>query len=456
MAMKNIKLSLHPGRLVLISFSLVIFMGALLLRLPFASRIEGGVSWINALFMSASATCVTGLSVLDVGTELTFFGQAVILFLIQIGGLGIMTLSVFIMLLFRQNVSLSSILSVNFQPQYTQAINFLNILVFVLGMTFCIEGLGAVLLFLRFRELHSLPEALFSSVFHSISAFCNAGFSLYPESLGRFQKETFIPMVFMGLIILGGLGFMLIDEIRVWMFRKLRGLPMKLSLHTKICLSMTAILIFSGAGVLYLLERQNLLEGLSGWQQAINAFFLSVTARTAGFNILETPSLSNATLFFLMGLMFVGACSGSTAGGVKVTTIAVLFALIRSKITQGSAALFNRKIPSATIIRSLSTFAASLFVILVSVFLFLVSEHVGVSHQDLKGSFLDQLFEVTSAFGTVGLSTGITEGLTTLGKSMIIFMMFAGRVGPLTLGVLFLSGKPKAVFDYVEEDVVIG
>ncbi len=424
--------------------------------LPFASTVEGGLSWIDALFMSASATCVTGLAVIDVGTQLTFFGQIVLLFLIQIGGLGIMTLSVFIMLLFRQNVSLSSIISVNFEPQYTQAVNFLKILAFVFMMTFFIEGVGAALLFLRFRELHGLSYAIFSSVFHAVSAFCNAGLSLYPESLERFQKETFLPIVFMGLIIAGGLGFMLIDEIRVLLYRKFKNLPMKLSLHTKICLSMTLTLILFGAGVIYLLERQNLLEGLSGREQIINAFFLSITSRTAGFNILETPSLTDATLFFLMGLMFVGGCSGSTAGGVKVTTIAVLFALIRSKIQQSSVALFKRKIPSTTIIRSLSIFAASLFIVLVAVFLFLVTEHIGVSHRELHGSFLDQLFEVTSAFGTVGLSTGITGGLTTPGKAMIIFIMFVGRVGPLTLGVLFLSGKTKPVFDYVEEDVVIG
>lgn len=453
--MANTKLSLNPGRMVLVSFASAIFIGALLLRLPIATR-QGSLSWIDAFFMSTSATCVTGLSVMDIGTRLTFFGQTVILMLIQAGGLGIMTFSVFLMILFRQNVSLSSIISVNFEPQHNHAGKLLHVLLFVLGMTFTIEAIGACLLFSRFKDLHSLPFAVFSSVFHSVSAFCNAGFSLYKESLVRFQHEFFVPAVFMGLIILGGLGFMLIDEIRVWLYRRIHGMPMKLSLHTRICLTMTVILIVSGAGFIFLLERQNLLENLPRSQQIVNAFFMSITARTAGFNMIEIPSLTNATLFFLMWLMFIGACPGSTAGGIKVTTIAVLYALIKSKIRGVSASLFHRNIPNATVIRSLSMFAASFFMIVVATFLFLMSEHIGVSHMDTKGSFLDQIFEVTSAFGTVGLSTGITTTLTTIGKAFVIFIMFAGRVGPLTLGVIFLTGKAKPVYDYVEEDVIIG
>lgn len=367
-----------------------------------------------------------------------------------------MTFSVFLMILFKQNISLSSIMSVNIEPQYDQTQKLLHVLVFVFGMTLTFEILGAGLLFWKFKDLHSIPYAAYSAVFHAISAFCNAGFSLYPTGLIRFQHDVFVPAVFMALIILGGLGFMLIDEIRVWLWCKARREPMRLSLHTRICLSVTLILILLGAAFIFLLERGNLLEGMPLIQQMVNAFFMSVTARTAGFNMLEIPSLTNATLFFLMWLMFIGACPGSTAGGIKVTTIAVLFSLVRSKLYGVSTYIFNRNIPTATMIRSLSLFAAGLSMVTVATFLFLMSEHIGVSHLESRGSFLDQLFEVTSAFGTVGLSTGITSTLTGVGKLFVILIMFAGRVGPLTFGVLFLAGKNKPVYHYVDEDVVIG
>lgn len=451
----NTQLDLKPGRMILLSFFLTIVAGTFLLKLPQASTAEP-LSWIDALFLSTSATCVTGLSVVDIGTNLTFFGQIVLLGLIQIGGLGIMTFSVFLMMLLRQNVSLSSILSVNFQSQHNPMNNFLRLLSFVLGMTIVIELAGAVLLFLRFKDLHSMPYAAYSAVFHSVSAFCNAGFSLYPESLVRFQRETFVPFVFMGLIVLGGLGFMLIDELRMWSYRKVRGIPMKMSLHTRVCLTMTGILIAAGAAMIFILEKSNLLEGMSPKEQMVNAFFMSITTRTAGFNLIEIPSLTNATLFLVMWLMFIGGCPGSAAGGVKVTTIAVLFAVIKNNIVGASTSLFHRKIPSSAVIRSLSSFAAGFFGIIIATLLFLMSEHIGVSHLESQKGFLDMLFEITSAFGTVGLSTGITSTLTSLGKFFVVFMMFAGRVGPLTLGVLFLSNKKRASFEYIEEDIVIG
>lgn len=441
--------------MIVVSFAATIVAGAFLLSLPVSSS-GHSLHMMDALFMATSAVCVTGLSVINIGSELSFFGQTVLMTLIQIGGLGIMTFSVFLMMVFRQKISLSSRLSVNFEPQHSESQNFIHVLIFVLMMTFSIEAAGAAALFARFREIEPFHEAVFSSVFHAVSAFCNAGFSLYPESLVRFQKETYVPVVFMGLIITGGLGFMLVDELRAWLLSMLRGQRMRLSLHTRICLIATAGLIGFGTLVIWLLEKDNLLQDLSGKYQFLNALFLSVTSRTAGFNTMETPSLTDGTLFFVGWLMFIGGCPGSTAGGIKLTTFVILIALVRNQIRGKSTSILKRKIPHVTVVRSLSIFAAGFLIINAAVLFFQVSENIGVSHLRTGGSFLDLLFEIISAFGTVGLSTGITETLSHSGKSLIILIMFLGRVGPITLGASFLTRKRPVSYEYVEEDVAIG
>lgn len=441
--------------MVVVSFAVTILLGAFLLALPASTRGEA-LHPLDALFTAVSAVCVTGLSVIDIGSRLSFFGQCVLLVLIQAGGLGIMTFSVFFMILFRQHISFASQSSVNFQPHHSEFRNFFQVLLFVLLATFTFEALGAGMLFVRFRELYSPRFAFFSSVFHSVSAFCNAGFSLYRESLFRFQKETYVPVVFMVLIVAGGLGFMILDELRVALGARLRGKPVRLSLHARICLSGSFFLIVSGAGMIWLLEKGNLMSGLTPGQQAINSFFLSITSRTAGFNMLETPSLTNATLYFVIWLMFIGACPGSTGGGIKVPTFLTLAALLRNQLGGRSTSLFRRKIPLKTVVRSLLVFASSFLLVVVAVLIFEMSEETGVSHLNSRGSFLDILFEVTSAFGTVGLSTGITDTLTSPGKMMTILIMFFGRIGPLTLGLAFLTRRRRPVFEYVEEDISIG
>jgi len=260
--------------------------------------------------------------------------------------------------------------------------------------------------------MHDTGVALYSSIFHAVSAFCNAGFSLYEDSLIRFQKESFVPVVIMVLIVAGGLGFMLIDEARLWLKAFLKKESFRVSLNMKVCFTGTLILIFGGALIVWFLEKDNLLNYMTPLEQMVNAFFLSITSRTAGFNTLETPSLTNATLFAVIFLMFIGGCAGSTAGGVKVSTIVVLVALLAAhRKGRKSAAIMGRKIPNDTVARALAIFTGSFIIVNVATFLFQVTETIGVSHAVTRGSFLDLLFEATSAFATVGLSTGVTATL---------------------------------------------
>ncbi|MCB9799126.1 MAG: hypothetical protein H6757_00025 [Candidatus Omnitrophica bacterium] len=448
--------NLNPAKIVVTSFALTILVGALMLSLPAAS-VSGHLHFLDALFMATSAVCVTGLSVMDIGSELTFFGQIVLLTLIQVGGISIMAFAVFFIRAVKHRLSLLSKLSVGLNPYYKDKRSILNVVAVVFVMVITFEVIGTILLYLKFRHLYTPSQALFYSWFHSVSAFCNAGFSLYPDSLIRFQHEMYLPIVMMGLIVTGGLGFMLIDEIRAWVIARCRREPFRLSLHTKICLIGTVLLIITGALIIWLLENENLLLGQSLNDKLTNSFFLSITSRTAGFNTLETDALTNATLFFTMLLMVIGGCPGSAAGGMKVSTVAILLALIRSNMKgRTSPSILKRKIPPDTVSRALVILVATFVIVNVAALLFQISEHRGVSHMMARGTFLDLFFESVSAFGTVGLSTGLTPVLSGWGKAISIFLMFTGRVGPSTLGYAFLMRSRQPAFEYVEEEIAVG
>jgi len=455
--LKKSSYEINPAKIVIYSFLIVIFAGALLLKLP-SSTTAKGLSWLNAFFMSTSAVCVTGLSVMDVGKELSFPGQVILLALVQTGGLGIMTFSLLFMLFLGGGTSLATRLSAAGVSRKSDIQSLMFVLPFIIGMTFLFEALGAFLLFFRFREIHPFPEAVFSSIFHAVSAFCNAGFGLYTDSLSRFQNGLYVPVVIMVLIIFGGLGFIVIDEMRIWLGSRFRGEKYRFSLHTKVCLAGTVILILFGAAAIFFFENQNLLRGMPFSGKLINSFFLSVTSRTAGFNTIDTASLTNASLFFVVLYMFIGACPGSTAGGIKVTTFAVLLALIKCQIKGSSmTSIGHRKIPHEAVGKSLAVFAAGFMIVIAAVLVFEVSERIGVSHTVANDNFLDVLFETTSALGTVGLSTGLTPTLTSFGKGLLILLMFAGRVGPLTLGLAIMNKRRKQMaYEYAEEEMMIG
>ncbi len=453
---QNISPRFNPQKTVLLSFLGAIGFFTALLKLSASS--QNGLSWIDALFTATSGVCVTGLSVIDIGTELTFFGQIGLLAAIQAGGLGIMTFSVFFVLLFRGRTTLVSRLSVGLKPYGTEVRDLIRILGFVLAMTLCFEAAGSILLFQRFKELNGGESAVFYSIFHSVSAFCNAGFSLFPDSLERFQKEFYLPSCIAVLIVLGGLGFMVLEEVRAWLDAFCKGQKFRLSLHSRVCLSVSGALIVFGALMVFFLERDNLLSELSFPQQVMNSFFLSITSRTAGFHTLNTAFLTNASLFFVMMYMFIGGCPGSTAGGIKITTFAVLAALVKDLARfRQSASLFKRKIPNTAAAKAVAIAAAGFVLVTVFALCFQITEKAGAPMAFPRTGFLDLFFETMSGFGTVGLSTGAVSSLSLPGKLLMIMLMFIGRVGPLTLALgLMMRRKTGPRFEYVEEEILIG
>jgi trk system potassium uptake protein TrkH len=453
---KGDSLEVNPAKVVLFGYLSVILAGTLLLKLP-ASTVSGILSWSNAFFMATSAVCVTGLTVIDVGADLTFQGQMILLSLFQMGGLGIMTLSIFFILFFKRGMSLSARLSASGISKKSDIRSLMSVLPFIFGMTILLEALGAFLLYFKFREHLPFPDAVFSSVFHAVSAFCNAGFGLYGDSLIRFQNSPYVLSILMALIVFGGLGFVVIDETATWFRSKCQRKPYRFSLHTKVCLAGTGILIVVGAIAIFFFENQNLLKQMAFPDQLMNSLFLSITARTAGFNTLHTSSLTNASLFFTMLYMFIGGCPGSTAGGIKVTTFAVLLALIKCQIRgQTMTSIGHRKIPREIVAKSLAVFAAGFLTLIAATLIFEVSENIGASATAPKKHFINMLFDTVSALGTVGLSTGITPSLSLFGKGLTALLMFAGRVGPLTIGLALMNRQRKQLaYEYAEEELMI-
>ncbi len=447
---------LHPARIIIISFLFGIFIGGLLLKLPQATTGES-LSWIDAFFTSTSAICVTGLVVVDTGTRFSVFGQSVILFLIQLGGLGIMVFSAFFIMLFGRNLSMrdrfmakESLLG---QISYKK---LFSVLKYIMAVTFSVELAGAVILFLRFKVTHSTDSALYDAVFHSISAYCNAGFSLYRDSLTGFSGDYIINFTMMILIILGGLGFPVLYELIYGVVLKKQGEAYRLSLHCRIVLITTAVLLLTGAVFLYLLELRNSSTGGSGLS-VLEAVFQSVTARTAGFNTVDLRRMSNPALFFMIMLMFIGGSPASTAGGIKTTTFAIFLGLIWARFKgRDRVDLFHRVLPNEIIYKVLSIIVGSLFLVICVNIVLQVTEFGFLSHEVVKGSFLMTLFETTSAFGTVGLSMGLTPSLTMLGKLIIMMTMLIGRIGPLTFVLALIYTTSKQRFEYPEDGAMVG
>ncbi len=448
------RLRSSPEQSILLSFLLIIALGAGLLHSPWAAG-RAPLSWIDALFTAASALCVTGLSVVDIGTALSPGGQVVVLTLIQLGGLGIMTLSLLVFLLLGARLSLTSRMAAADVSPRIDSRSLKTNLLFIVAMTAVFEGLGAAVMFLRFLGRMPPDRALYQAVFHSISAFCNAGFSLFSDSLQRMGHDPVLSTTFMALIVAGGLGFPVHQELWLRLRGRERG---RLSLQTRVALSGTLLLVL-GAGVLFFLfERTASLHGRSVGARVLHSVFLSVTARTAGFNTLVTGGLTNASLMTLLLLMGIGGCPGSTAGGVKIHTAAVLGALVRSKLRGLSfVALGGRKIPSPVVDRSLAVCAAYLACVLLALWMLQISETGGLPAGEARGRFLDLTFESVSAVGTVGLSTGITPEISPTGKGILILLMILGRLGPLTLGAaLQLRARRHLSFEYAEEDLIVG
>jgi len=437
----------QPAQVLALSFLAVMLIGALLLSLPVSTR-TGSIPFIDALFTSTSAVCVTGLVVVDTSDYFTLFGQLVILTLIQLGGLGIMTFSSLLLLVAGGRVSVRDRILVEggFQPFAPK--DFRSLIRMVFSYTAAIELAGCLSLFLRFRKALPPLKALYAAVFHSISAFCNAGLSVFKGNLVSYRGDIAVNVTVMLLIILGGLGFFVLHEAARF-FSGFREKKKRLSLHGKLALTVTLMLIFLSAGLIYWMEAGKSMASFSGKEKILASFFQTVTARTAGFNTMDLAALGANSALLLIVLMFIGASPGSTGGGVKTTTVGVIFAFMRSKIlARNSASLFRRTVPADVIFRAYTLVSLAIGVVLLAAFILLLNQP--------ELSMQAAIFEVVSAFGTVGLSLGITEKLTVLSKGAIILTMYIGRVGPLTFLYAFSRRKPFGQFAYVEENVMVG
>ncbi|RKD20920.1 trk system potassium uptake protein TrkH [Caminicella sporogenes DSM 14501] len=441
--------ALHPTQILVLGFAILILIGALLLNLPIASQNGQSIGFINALFTATSAVCVTGLVVVDTLTYWTTFGQVVIILLIQIGGLGFMTMGTLFALLLGKKITLRERLVMQEALNQFSFSGVVRLAKYILIMTFTIEGIGAILLSIKFIPIYGLSRGIWYSIFHSISAFCNAGFDLIGNfrSLTPFVDDVLINMVIMSLIILGGIGFVVILDV---MQKKNFN---KLSLHSKLAITMTLILISVGFFVILILEFYNpdTMGQLSLKGKFLSALFHSVTPRTAGFNTLPTDKLTMASIFFTIVLMFIGGSSAGTAGGVKITTTGVVIATIVSVIKgKDDTETFGRRIPRDIINRSLAIIGLALGLVI------LVTMILSITEKDC--SFIGIFFEAVSAFGTVGLSLGVTSTLSKLGKIIIAITMFFGRVGPLTVLLALAQRKKenKGILRYPEEKVIVG
>ena len=445
----------HPAQVLVASFAIAIIAGAILLKLP--GMVRGvPLSFIDALFTATSAVCVTGLIVVDTATKFTPLGQVIILILIQAGGLGIMTFSVLFILMAGKKISFRERVMIQDSFAHSPVKDMKSLVLSILKLTLIVELAGALILFFAWKDDFSIGFAIFTSIFHSVSAFCNAGFSLFSNNLIPYMNSYVVNFTVAILIIVGGLGFLVLMDIKQFFFG-LQKTQRRLSLHSKIVLSISAFLIASGMVIFFFIEKNISLKGSSFGESLLASFFQSVTARTAGFNTIDFSLLSPEMLFFIMILMFIGASPGSTGGGVKTTTVGVLLALIKSSFAgRKNVSIFKRTIPEDVVARSLIILVSSVLLVILFVMILLITEGVELSLIEKKGRFMDILFEALSAFGTVGLSTGVTSSLTDWGKAAITLLMFIGRLGPLTIALAIGRKYAPGKFQYSDERVMTG
>ena len=443
------RLKLAPAQVVLLSFGGWIFLGALILILPVSAAPGKTIHFIDALFMSTSATCVTGLSSISLPDEFSIFGQMIMLLLAQVGGLGIMTLSSSMAVIMGKNLQMREQVIMQDVLDTSGTEELLKLIVDIIRYTFVIEFVGAILLTIGFYQLgFEIGQSLYFGFFHSIMAFCNAGYALFNNNLEDFKFVPLIHMTVAFLLIFGGIGFSVMKD--VFQTFKSKRTFKHLMVHTKLVLTVNAILIIFGTIYLFFGEFLHAFEDMSMWQRFQVAFFQAVTPRTAGFNTVNLNTLHPHSLYMLILLMFIGASPGSTGGGVKTTTFAILLQSVTATLKgKSDVEFFERKVNSATVVKSIAIFIISLIVVSAGVLVLMRLEP--------DKSFLSVFFEVVSAFGTVGLSVGITPFLTLLGKMTIIILMFIGRVGPLTL-VLAVGSRAvmPSNLEYPEGKVLIG
>ncbi|MBP1999875.1 trk system potassium uptake protein TrkH [Paenibacillus shirakamiensis] len=443
-------LALSPPKVLTYGFALIILTGALLLTLPLSSAYGNRLAFLDAFFMATSATCVTGLAVVDVGVQFSHFGQVVILVLTQIGGLGFMTMGTLIALAFNRRISLRERLILQEAMNYNSMEGLLSLIRRVIIYSLFIELTGALLLTIRWMEDMPFLKALYFGIYHSVTMFNNAGFDLFGTMTGPFSgfngyvNDVYINIVVMILIFFGGIGFVVMSDLLD--FRNTR----KLSLHSKVVLTYSSILVIVGALLFYILERANplTLGPLHEGSRIMSSFFHSISSRSGGVSTINLPDLDHSTQFMLLLLMFIGAAPGSTGGGIKVTVFAVLIgamiAMIRGK---EDIVMFKKRLAKDVIIKAVTqTWLALFLVSFVAMVLSVIEDR----------SFLALLFETTSAFGTTGMSLGLTPTLSPFSKIIICIVMFLGRVGPLTLAYALAPKPKKELYRYPEGKITIG
>ena len=445
-------LQLTPSQILVLWFAGMVVVGTICLSLPVASVPDRSIRVIDALFMATSAICVTGLVVKDLATDLSTTGQIMILVLFQLGGLGYMVLSTIIIVLLGKKIGIKQRLVMQEALNVLTVGGLIGLLKGILLLTVVAEGIGAVLLAMRFSAEFPWPRAAYLGLFHAVSAFNNAGFSLFPTSLVAYQRDWVVNLLVTILAITGGIGFIVYRDLIRFAKREIY----RLTVHTWMVLSLTAGLIVGGTLVFWALESGNpkTLGSLPLTDQLMVSYFHAVTARTLGFNTIDIGASGGATLYFLVLLMFIGASPGGTGGGIKTSTFGtMLVGLWAGILGRSDVTAFHRRIPQETVIRAFSV-ALLAFALTTGVTLFLqVSE---------RQDFLRTLFEVASAFGTVGLSTGdggvlsFAALFTDFGKLMLILTMLIGRIGPLTVGVALIRLEETRRFRYPPERVLIG
>ncbi|MGE7675886.1 TrkH family potassium uptake protein [Lysinibacillus sp. NPDC094403] len=445
--MKTVKNKLNPPKILVLGFATIILIGTFLLTLPIATENGEGLSFLDALFTATSATCVTGLIVVDTGDTFSIFGELVILFLIQIGGLGFMTFATLFFLLLGKKISLKERLLLKEAFNNITMAGLVRLVRRILLFTALIELIGGLILSIRFSFDMPVSKAIYFGFFHSISNFNNAGFDLMGgfNGLTKYVDDPFIVLTICALITIGGLGFIVINEL--YEYRETK----RLSVHSKIVLTTTLILTVGSTLLIFLFEYGNskTLGPLSEWGKILGSLYQAVTPRTAGSNTLPIGDLAQSTLFLIILLMFIGAGSGSTAGGIKITTFALLVATMWSQIRgKEDVVLFRRRIVNETILKALTVTMCGMMIVILVTFVLSITEQ---GH-----SFMMYLFEATSAFGTVGLSMGLTPELSPGGRLVIILTMFAGRLGPLTIAFAITKRRKSEAFRHPKGNIMIG
>ena len=440
---------LSQGQFIAIGFILMILIGAILLDTPMASRSGQSIGFLSALFTATSASCVTGLVVADTATQWTLFGQIVVLILIQIGGLGFISIGVFFSIILRRKIGLRER---GLMMESTNALQLGGIVKFarrIVAGTAIVEGVGALLLMIRFIPEFGILKGIWYGIFHSVSAFCNGGFDLMGAKYGKYSSlvayydDPLVNIVIMSLIVIGGIGFVVWGDLlkNRWHFKKYL-------LHTKIVLLMSTILIFGGALLFYWAERNGVLKGMSVSGQILSSLFASVTARTAGFNTVDTAAMSGASKLLTTALMFIGGSPGSTAGGIKTTTLFVLLMGVKKNVTGAyGIQAFGKRLEDDALATASIIATLNMGITIITIFIVMGMQPFAMQ---------DVVFEAFSASGTVGITAGITRDLNTVSRILMIMLMYLGRVGRLSFAVAFMESKKKPKVMLPKESISIG